>query len=1360
MLCPNCSFDSPHDMRYCGMCGTRIARECPNCQSVLPLDFRFCGKCGVQFEDVPVVEITSSQPSVTEDMAPRFDPLSSDEKQPEISVPSPLIGERRLATIVIADIKGSTHLMEQLGTETWVEVMNKALQVMAAEIHRFGGEVDQFRGDGLVAFFGAWSAHEDDPERAVLSGLMMQLAIQKLSADLIELQEIDILIRVGIHTGEVIAGSIGNLAQHSEDTVMGGAVALAARLESAAEPGTVLVSEDTYRLTEHQYKWENLEAISVRGISHSVTVYRPLAPLSEAEQEHRLQVYGSSVPLMGRESELKRIRNGIQDLRNGVGGIVLVSGAAGLGKTRLVAEVEQSVKREESLLPETEQTITWLRGRCRSYGHSLPHSMWIDALHRWLGMDDRASRDELLERLQHKSQELWGDEYTQYYPYLAKFLSLPLEKSFLDWIDHLEAEGLRHQFFLVIYDWVEAMAKRGPLIIVFTEAHWADEASLALLRHCLPLCESNQVLWMVVYRPDPAAPTWDFSHAVETEFPHRLTLIELAPLTQTESNGLLNRLIGPHVLPEGLQDDIITKAEGNPYYLTEIVRSLVDRDILVRSSDNGHWKITQSDASLDLPNSLISLLAARISRLSPEEQRVLQLAAVIGTVFWSALLQELVGKDTPIKNHLTSLQRARLIRERGCLSDLGNEYVFLSALIRDAAYESLLSSQRVEFHLTIADFLEGLVNERVLPQYHGMIAYHYRQANICQKELFHTLLAAENAQKIYANTDAIHDYSRALDLLNELDDCDDTPRQRTINDWRLEALTGLGKIYFGIGDITQAEKHLRDAVALGREMGLDALALTRLFYWLGEVLFWQNQYEEPIHLGEEGLYYLGDNNRNVEAALMNQLIAIGYSQLGDHEKFIDFTQRTAGFIQDLPYTEELRPAYDHIIGLFAYTLKDVPEAEHWLAIFKQLAEENHDLRAIGEVYNHTASLLNRQGNLNSAIYYYGKAIEQFTHIGDDKHACRALRDLGVCQLQGGFLEKAEESIVQSLEKAQVIENKTDSALGYWFKAQILLCQGAQEEAALAFKKAQVLTQDIQVLRGGWAFLGLSQVHFSQANAQEITGNYKSTLENNPHLIFRNPYQTANILSKLERNYDNPAEFRSFVDQFRQRHSNLSHAPFSQWYLVPGEINLSSENPQCQETFQDTLSEFWEWIDPFEDCEYTVGHGLMIRAANERNFHHINRSAPRLIRTEPITGDFTIQTICQPVSDDKPAIGGLLIWQNDKNWLCLEFGARGTDEIIFRGFKENQDLVFGRGRLHSKKAHLRLEKYGYQVNAYSSSDGKNWFFVGGVGFPSNEPIYPGIHANGHINRMIYPGAYPDGTAIQFEELNLWEEDRIS
>jgi len=247
MKCPSCGFENPPVMRFCGMCGQRIAQKCPACQSLLPLNFRFCGNCGLQLPEAdtqrqepgPTLEASSS-PALS---IPASPVEATVQVPPQVPESPQLVGKRVLATILIADVKGSTTLMEKLGTEDWVTIMNKVLQLMAGEIYRFGGEVDQFRGDGLIAFFGAWSAHEDDPERATFAGLLMQLSVKKFAAELKETKDIDLSIRVGINTGEVIAGNIGDMSQHSEDTAMGGAIALAARLENQAEPGTVLAAK-------------------------------------------------------------------------------------------------------------------------------------------------------------------------------------------------------------------------------------------------------------------------------------------------------------------------------------------------------------------------------------------------------------------------------------------------------------------------------------------------------------------------------------------------------------------------------------------------------------------------------------------------------------------------------------------------------------------------------------------------------------------------------------------------------------------------------------------------------------------------------------------------------------------------------------------------------------------------------------------------------------------------------------------------------------------------------------------------------------------------------------------------------------
>jgi len=583
MKCPKCGFDNPPEMTFCGQCGTRLVRVCLVCGFANPPDHRFCGKCGTQLAAEPMPTELSRIPGESEETVPtRVEPQLEISDELEGSAPV-LMGERRPATIILADVKGSTDLLERIGTEAWFEIMNRVLQILESEVYRFGGEVDQFRGDGLVAFFGATVAHEDDPERAVLSSLSMQQALKSYAAELAELEGIELLLRVGVNTGEVIVANIGDRRQHSEDTAMGEAIALAARMETAAKPGSILVSENTYRLVDSQFEWQPLGEVNVKGVSLPVTVYRPLAPRAEAERLRDQHARELSSPLIGREAECESLEACIEDLRDGRGGIAMVIGDTGLGKSRLIAEIKQHALRGEALLAEVSQydrhsvglsqelarqtptdveqdsvntpledvsreQLSWMQGRCRSYNQSMPYSMWLDLVRRWLGVREGEPDTVIIDRLRLQTENLWGDQLTEHYPYLATCLSLPVEGAYAEQLNNLGAEGLRHQFFLTIREWVEAMAKRGPLVIAFTDLHWADSTSLDLLKYCLPLCEHEAVVFLIVFRPDRTSPAWGFHHNVETEYPHKTISLTLPPLTDAQSGEFIDQLIGPGVL--------------------------------------------------------------------------------------------------------------------------------------------------------------------------------------------------------------------------------------------------------------------------------------------------------------------------------------------------------------------------------------------------------------------------------------------------------------------------------------------------------------------------------------------------------------------------------------------------------------------------------------------------------------------------------------------------------------------------------------------------------------------------------------------------------------------------------------------
>lgn len=890
MKCPECGFDNPGGLKYCGMCGTRLTRVCSACSFANPLEFRFCGQCGTRLGQEPSLEQAAKpQRAVEGSDVPPPGEASSPPYLPSVP-PQPsmeLQGERRPATVVVADVTDSTDILERLGSESWVEIMDRVLQILETEVYRLGGEVDQFRGDGLVAFFGARLAHEDDPERAVLAGLAMHEALDHRAQELAGRENIDLSLRVGVNTGEVIVTSVGDRRQHSEDTAMGEAVALAARMEEAAEPGTVLVSENTYRLAESDFEWDSLGRIKVKGISQPIATYRPLEPLAGTEHLHSLQAGRPSTTLIGRDDEFQRLRGRVEGLCDGRGGIVTVTGERGLGKSFLVSEVRHHFSRHGALMSEAckEDTalspvsLTWLRGRCRSYDQSWPYSMWLDLLRRWLGMREREPREEMRDRLRSRAEQLWGDRLAEFYPYLATSLSLPLEKEFTERVKHLDAQGLRHQVFRAVRHLVEAMAQREPLVVAFEDVHWADTTSLDLLKYCLPLCDQESLLWLLVSRPDRASPMWEFSHYVETQYPHRLTSIALSPLTDAESGQFIDQLIGPEALPVETQALIIGKAEGNPYYIEELVQALVSDGVLTRDPQTGEWRATRTVTSLDIPDGLQSLLLARIDSLSLDERGVLKRAAVIGSVFWSKVVQHLTGDEIPASEHLTSLQRAQLVQERGQVAKLGMEYVFKSNLIRDAAYESILSTQRAAYHLEIAEYIEQLFGQDILPQHYGVLAYHYKQAGKSEKELSYTIQAAERAREIYANAEARKHYTRALKLLNEMEAAaTDESRLHTIHTKRFEVLDGRREILHLMGDLDAERADAEALLELARQLDDRTWLIDALLQQPG-VATWQSreEVESGESMAEEALalsQQLEDRHRE-----MRSLLAISNQRL-------------------------------------------------------------------------------------------------------------------------------------------------------------------------------------------------------------------------------------------------------------------------------------------------------------------------------------------------------------------------------------------------------------------------------------------------------------------------------------------------
>ena len=960
---------------------------------------------------------------------------------------------------MVTDLTGSTSLLEKMGTEAWVTLMNLILRILEGEINRFGGKVHQFRGDGLVAVFGMTSAHEDDPERAVLAGLAMQRSFTTFAAEMRKSQEIDLRLRVGISTGEVIITSVGNRYTHEEDSTMGKAVATASRLESAAEPGTVLVSEDTSRLASAQFKWQNLGTLPALGNSPSLNIYRPMAPVKSNLTNK--QVFGCILPIVGRDTEYQTIMDCVKCLFDYRGKIVTLSGERGMGKSFLISEVYHHFARETSLIAEThnwqtpdEKTITWYQVRCHSYDQLVPYSMWVDLLLSWLEMGQDDTPEVLRTRLRNKSESLWSEETDAYYPYLAAFLSLPLEESCYERVKYLDANGLQQQFFAAIRSWIQAMVRQSPLVLVFSDMNWSDSSGIELIKHCLPLTENESLLWIFTFQPERDSPMIELQHYLQTNYPHRLVSLTLTPITAEQSGDYIDHLIGQHTLPDEIRSLIIKKAAGNPYFIEELIHSLILRGVLDQDINNGRWYTTRKVSTLDLPDSLHTLLTAQIDQLSPEERFTLQMASIIGTDFWFNALQALIPETNVLKKNLASLQRDLFITERDQIPELGKHYTFKSSLLRDSAYESLLADQRRSAHRKAAEYLENTLNIDFFLQHFGLLAYQYAQAKNTRKELFYTLQFAEQVKKVYANEEALELYNRSISLLDELTlEANDPQQKQIIQATRFEILKNRIDVFELMGRMDDRQTDSVALLNLAQELSGDPVWLIDAILLQPGVATWQNKDEclAGVPLAEKAFQLaqqVQDLNRQLNslAAITEQRIFLSDPHWHESgEKALELARQ----IKDQAYETRLL-----ILLGSTYSWSDQPDrGMDYLKAALPLCESLDDRISLVDLLNQIGLIAERQGDYYRLLNeFHEKRLKTSQNIGYRHGVVSALTACGQVQAiylgdyEGGvtWLEAAKQKSIR-LQEVIPAELRT---------VQIMLALGKFDSARDILEKLQ------------------------------------------------------------------------------------------------------------------------------------------------------------------------------------------------------------------------------------------------------------------------------------------------------------------
>jgi class 3 adenylate cyclase len=679
--------------------------------------------------------------------------------------------EMRPITALFADIVGSTGLGERLGPDEVKALIGECVTRMSRAVEDFGGVIQAFMGDGICAYFGVPAAHEDDPERAARAALRIIGVAAGYAGEVEAAWGIEgFNVRVGVNSGPAAVGLVGG--EDTQTVALGDTTNVAARLQSAAQPGSIAIGPGTASRLDERFVLEPLGEVTVKGRSEPVAASRLVGPRPVTEPPSR-------TPLVGRERELARLGTAVADLRAGRGQVVLVVGEAGLGKTRMLAE----------LLSLAGEEVTRLEGRCVSYGAGSPYGPFVELLRTWLGVEDTDTELAVRTKLRARAGALLGAAKDRTLPYLGLILSIRLEQDVERELLALSADELSDRVQDAFARWAEALGATRPLVLAIDDLHWADRSTRDLAERLLALTDRSAVMLAAALRPDPGSQGWSFRLGAQTRFAHRVEELSLAPLEADAARALIDELVPAGLVGEPVKDEVVTKAEGNPLYLEELLRALLETGGDRRRT----WTITPKTAA-ELPPALEALLVARIDRLEPGARRLAQVASVVGREFPVSVAAAVADSA---EDDIAALLRAEIVREVRRFPEL--ECTFRHGLLQEAALSTLTPTSQRELYGRVGDAMEAHLGEQANERLEQLAFYFYR-SDETDKGLVYLERAAEHAVSVEALGRAEELWERARRLAERAGDQQRIERVDRQLAWLRKRSTGELPIVRGPGD--------------------------------------------------------------------------------------------------------------------------------------------------------------------------------------------------------------------------------------------------------------------------------------------------------------------------------------------------------------------------------------------------------------------------------------------------------------------------------------------------------------------------------------------------------------------------------
>jgi class 3 adenylate cyclase/tetratricopeptide (TPR) repeat protein len=812
MHCAKCQFDNPIDVKFCVNCGDKLETICPKCGSSNSPAFNFCGECGFGL----------SKSSVPTSLEAWEHETHIAESSPE-ATRIPVEGERKHVTVLFSDLSGYTAMSEKLDPEEVKAITSRIFGEISKIVANYDGFIEKYAGDAVMAIFGVPHAHEDDPIRAIKAAREIHQLVDGISPEVENKIGQSISMHTGINTGLVVTGEVD--MQRGTHGIAGDTINLASRLSNLAKPGEIVVDVNTCHQIEGQFACEYMVKTLVKGKTYPVEVHKVLSQRDKPITIRRLS--GLRAELVGRKVEMAELVEAVENLRDGKGRIISICGDAGTGKSRLVADFKAKLDLEQ---------IQWIEGHSYAYSQNIPYFPLVDLLNRVFQVKENDPPETVREKVESGIEQLVGKK-DDVVPYLGGLYSLSYPE-----VEAVSPDFWKSRLQEATREILAALANKTPTVFFLEDLHWADPSFVELLRSaCLEIREP--VVLLCVYRPTFSLFTGHQLSSIGKLY-HE---IRLQDLSSSDALNMLEFLLKTRSIPRDLKRFVQTKAEGNPFYLEELVNSLMESESLIQ--DNGNWKITKSITESNIPSSIHGLISGRLDRLQKESKRILQEASVIGRAFLYEILKKLSELKDRIDGELYNLERVDLIRIRTLQPDL--EYMFKHPLTHEVVYNGLLKKERQEIHEQIALVMENLFQER-LPEFYETLAFHFLKSNSIVKAIDYLMKSGEKSLKRYAVEESHVYYKQAYELLSHKSD-----RTQEEDQLLLGLLIKWAMVFYYRGDF----RGLTDLLLLHEKMAeiqVDRLKSGMFYAWLGFALLFvtklsesYNYLKKALKIGEE-----------------------------------------------------------------------------------------------------------------------------------------------------------------------------------------------------------------------------------------------------------------------------------------------------------------------------------------------------------------------------------------------------------------------------------------------------------------------------------------------------------------------------